>query len=314
MTGDRPPSSADGRFAPSPTGALHLGNLRTALLAWLFARSVGARFLLRMEDLDSARVRPGIAERQLDDLRAIGLDWDEPVVHQSGRLELSREGHCTARGRRASLRLLLHPCRDPRRLVGSARAAACVSGHLPQALARRADRARGLRRPPALRFRPHEARVAFDDALLGRYEAAVDDFVVRRGDGTPAYNLAVIIDDAAQGIGQVVRGADLADSTPRQLLLTRALGLAEPSFAHVPLVLGPDGARLAKRHGAVTLAERQAAGESPAAVRAWLAHSAGLAEANEDVDPHELVRRFDPARIPAEATRLEASVLSPARA
>ena len=314
MTGDRPPSSADGRFAPSPTGALHLGNLRTALLAWLFARSVGARFLLRMEDLDSARVRPGIAERQLDDLRAIGLDWDEPVVHQSGRLELSREAiaRLEADGR-------LYACFCTRAEIRAASSAP----HGPQpaypGTCRKLSRAERTAReasgrPPALRFRPHEARVAFDDALLGRYEAAVDDFVVRRGDGTPAYNLAVIIDDAAQGIGQVVRGADLADSTPRQLLLARALGLAEPSFAHVPLVLGPDGARLAKRHGAVTLAERQAAGESPAAVRAWLAHSAGFAEANEDVDPHELVRRFDPARIPAEATRLETSVLSPAPA
>ena len=250
-----------------------------------------------MEDLDSARVRPGIAERQLDELRAIGLDCDEPVVHQSGRLELSREAIA-----RLEADDLLYACFCTRAEIRAA--ASAPQGPQPaypgtcRELSRAERAAREASgRPPALRFRAHEARVAFDDGLLGRYEAAVDDFVVRRGDGTPAYNLAVIIDDAAQGIGQVVRGADLADSTPRQLLLARALGLGEPSYAHVPLILGPDGARLAKRHGAVTLAERQAAGESPAAVRAWLAHSAGLTE------PDELVRRFDPARIPREPTR-----------
>jgi glutamyl-tRNA synthetase len=127
----------------------------------------------------------------------------------------------------------------------------------------------------------------------------VDDFVVRRNDGTPAYQLAVVVDDDAQGIGEVVRGADLADSTPRQILLSRLLGLPEPVYVHVPLVLGPDGRRLAKRHGAVTLSDRS---EGPESVRAWMARSLGLAEAGEKPSLGDLLARFDPARLPREPT------------
>ena len=139
---------------------------------------------------------------------------------------------------------------------------------------------------------------------MGPSAGVADDFVVRRNDGAPAYNLAVVVDDAAQGVAEVVRGADLLDSTPRQLLLARLLGLPEPSHAHVPLVLGADGSRLAKRHGAVTLADRRALGETDAEVVAWLASSAGLAEPGETVSPAELVERFDPARIRREPTLL----------
>jgi glutamyl-tRNA synthetase len=152
-------------------------------------------------------------------------------------------------------------------------------------------------RPPALRLRANDERVAFRDRLLGDQEGVVDDFVLRRGDGTPAYNLAVVVDDAEQGVGEVVRGADLVESTPRQLLLARLLGVREPGHAHVPLVLGPDGARLAKRHGAVTLADRAALGESAADVVAWMAHSAGLAAPDERPSAADLVDRFDPGRI-----------------
>lgn len=303
-----------GRFAPSPTGPLHLGNLRTALLAWLFARSAGACFRVRMEDLDAGRVRAGMANAQLDDLRALGLDWDGPVVRQSERLELYRDA--VAQLEDAGL---VYPCFCTRAEVR----AAASAPHGPQraypgtcrelSKSERSARA-ATGRPPALRFRAADARIAFDDALLGPCEAAVDDFVVRRGDGTPAYNLAVVVDDAAQEIGQVVRGADLADSTPRQLLLARALGLTEPSYAHVPLVLGPDGSRLAKRHGAVTLADRMGHGESPDALRSWLASTVGLAEPGESVELGELVRRFDPSRLPREPTRLGAAQLMPAAA
>jgi len=127
----------------------------------------------------------------------------------------------------------------------------------------------------------------------------VDDFVVRRNDGTPSYQLAVVVDDAAQGIGEVVRGADLADSTPRQILLARLVGLSEPRYAHVPLVLGPDGRRLAKRHGAVTLSDR---GEGPDDVRAWMARTLGLARLGEKPSPDDLIARFDPERLPCEPT------------
>ena len=302
MAGER---NADGRLAPSPTGPLHVGNLRTALLAWLFARSAGARFLVRVEDLDRSRVRPGIEEAQLDDLRALGLEWDSPVVRQSERMELYAE---------AVSRLdddgLLYPCYCTRAEI---RAAASSAPHGISAADRypgtcreltkkeRADR-EAAGRPSALRVRAEGTSVAFEDRLLGPQEGEVDDFVVRCNDGAPAYQLAVVVDDADQGIGEVVRGADLADSTPRQLLLARLLDLPTPSYAHVPLVLGPDGRRLAKRHGAVTLAGRAASGEGPQEVLNWMARSLDLAEPEEPVPTDRLLGRFDPERLPREDT------------
>jgi glutamyl-tRNA synthetase len=244
----------NGRFAPSPTGTLHLGNLRTAMLAWLFARTAGSAFLVRMEDLDAGRVRPGVAEEQLADLAAIGIDWDGEVVFQSRRTALYED---------ALSRLDVYECFCTRAEI---RAAASVPhgpvGAYPGTCLRltEAERAekRASGRPPALRVRAGGARVAFEDRLHGHVEGVVDDFVVRRNDGAFAYNLAVVVDDAEQGVEEVVRGDDLLDSTPRQLFLARALGLAEPRHAHVPLVLGPDGQRLAKRHGAVTLRDMPA--------------------------------------------------------
>jgi glutamyl-tRNA synthetase len=294
----------DGRFAPSPSGPLHVGNLRTALLAWLFARSAGGRFLVRVEDLDRSRVRPGVEEAQLADLRAIGLDWDQPVVRQSGRMALYEEAIA---GLEAGD--LLYPCYCTRaeiRAAVSAPHGISAADRYPGTCRELTTRERREReasgRPPALRVRARGARVTFEDRLLGRYEAEVDDFVVRRNDGVPAYQLAVVVDDAAQGIGEVVRGADLLDSTPRQILLFRALDLRVPGYAHVPLVLGPDGRRLAKRHGAVTLADRTVLGEGPREVVAWMARSLGLAEPGETPTPTDLLARFDPARLPPETT------------
>ena len=296
---------ADGRFAPSPTGSLHLGNLRTALLAWLFARSAGTRFLVRVEDLDRSRVRPDVEEAQLADLRAIGLDWDGLVVRQSERIPLYEEaiarldsdGHlypcyCTRAEIRASVSAP-HGIPAADRYPGTCRKLTATE---------RAER-EATGRPPALRVRAEGARVAFEDRLLGRHEEEVDDFVVRRNDGAPAYQLAVTVDDAAQEIGEVVRGADLVDSTPRQLLLAYLLGLpVAPRYAHVPLVLGPDGRRLAKRHGAVTLAERSLLGEEPGEILGWMARSLGLAELGEAPTPADLLARFAPDRLPLEPT------------
>jgi glutamyl-tRNA synthetase len=281
----------NGRFAPSPTGVLHLGNLRTALLAWLFARSAGSRFVVRMEDLDQGRSRAAFVDEQLGDLAAIGLDWDGEVVFQSAR---------GARYEAALARLPVYECFCTRAEIREA--ASAPHGPLPEGAypgtcrsltaAQRAER-RAAGRVPALRVRAEGARVGFVDRLLGSYAGVVDDFVVRRGDGGFAYNLAVVVDDADQGIGEVVRGADLIDSTPRQLWLARALGLPEPSFAHVPLVLGPDGSRLAKRHGAVTLRDVDAGD----AVR-WMGASLGLPGAT----PREMLAGFDPAALPREPT------------
>jgi glutamyl-tRNA synthetase len=286
----------DGRFAPSPTGELHVGNLRTALLAWLFARSQDARFLMRVEDLDAGRVRRHFEASQLADLRAIGIDWDGAVVRQSERQELYAQALASldADG-------LLYRCWCTRAEIREAASAA--HGPLPEGAypgtcreltaAEVAEREASAR-PPAWRVRAGGAAVTFADRICGQFTGVVDDFVVRRNDGAYAYNLAVVVDDAEQGIGEVVRGADLLDSTPRQLWLGERLGVPASRHAHVPLVLGPDGARLAKRHGAVTLAGRAALGQSPADVRRELLAPFGLGDC---VTMQELVEAFDPDRI-----------------
>lgn len=284
-----------GRFAPSPTGRLHLGNLRTAVLAWLYARGDGARFLLRFEDLDTAAVRPEHYGTQVDDLVALGIDWDEPAISQSDHLDRYREA--LARLQSADL---VYPCFCSRREIREAASAPNrphAGHHYPGTCAeldtaRRARR--GRERPAALRVRGHGARVEIVDELLGPIGLEVDDFVVQRNDGTPAYHLAVVVDDAAQGIEEVVRGADLAESACRQQLLYRLLELDPlPRYVHVPLMLAANGDRLAKRHGAVTLDDRRRRGESPAEVLGFLASSVGLAEPGEPVTPAALLDRFD---------------------
>ena len=301
-------SGRDGRFAPSPSGALHLGNLRTALLAWLFARKAGARFLVRVEDLDPGRSRREHEQRQLHDLAAIGLDWDGPVVRQSERRERHREAlaQLEAAGR-------VYPCWCTRAEVREAASAA--HGPLPEGAypgtcrrltaAQRAEREASGRRP-ALRLDAGAERIAFEDRIHGRVEAVVDDLVLWRNDDTPAYNLAVVVDDGDQEIGEVVRGDDLLETTPRQLLVQRLLGLPQPSYAHVPLVLGPDGRRLAKRHGAVTLADlEEQRGWTPADARAWIARSLGLARDDEPAEaltPALLEARFSVRALPREPT------------
>jgi glutamyl-tRNA synthetase len=297
-----PNRERDGRFAPSPTGPLHLGSLRTALVAWLFARSQSARFLVRIEDLDPQRSRPEFERRQLDDLRALGLDWDEPPVRQSERSALYEAAlaRLEAQGR-------LYPCfctRAEIREAASAPHGALLEGSYPgtcRALGEaERERRRAGGRPWALRVRADSERVEFDDRLRGRCGAVVDDFVVRRADGVPAYQLAVVVDDTAQGVGEVVRGADLVDSTPRQILLARLLGLPVPGYAHVPLVFGADGTRLAKRSRPPALSDRN---EPPAATLALLAHTLGLALDRDRVRrPAELLAEFDPERLPRESS------------
>jgi glutamyl-tRNA synthetase len=308
---------ADGRFAPSPTGDLHLGNLRTALLAWLFARSRGGRFLIRMEDLDAASVRDPYYTRQPADLEALGLDWDGDIVRQSDRLDVYREAiaRLDAAGE-------TYPCYCTRREI--AEAVSAPHGPLPDGAYpgtcrrltawQRAER-EAAGRTPALRLRGDGIRVSFVDAVRGPFEGLVDDVVIRRNDGTPAYNLAVVVDDVDQGVDEVVRGDDLLSSTPRQLHIADRLGLRPPAYAHVPLVMAPDGSRLAKRHGAVTLADRRARGESPADVAGWLAASAGALDQAAPLSPanlRTLATTFDPARLHRSPTVLTTREAEPA--
>ncbi|OJU95868.1 MAG: tRNA glutamyl-Q(34) synthetase GluQRS [Solirubrobacterales bacterium 67-14] len=273
---DRDPGRAAGRYAPSPTGRLHLGNLRTALLAWRSARERGAPFLLRIEDVDSGRSREEWVEVQLEELRQIGIDWDGEPVRQSARHELYREALAKLEGED-----LLYECFCTRAEIREA--ASAPHGELPEGAypgtcrdlteAEREER-RADGRPPALRVRAAGARVGFEDHVCGRVEKTLDDFVVRRNDGDFAYNLAVTVDDAEQRVGEVVRGADLLDTTPRQLWLYDRLGIDAPDrFSHVPLMLGEDGERLAKRHGAITLEERIEAGQSAEQIRRELLDS-----------------------------------------
>ncbi|QGF25291.1 tRNA glutamyl-Q(34) synthetase GluQRS [Raineyella fluvialis] len=288
-----------GRFAPSPTSDLHLGNLRTALLAWLFARHTGRRFLVRIEDLDTARVAhdPAVARRQLADLRAIGVDCDGDVLRQSERLEAYADAVT-----RLSEDPGTYPCFCTRREIAEAVSAPhAPPGAYPgtcRHLTTVERAARGSQRNPALRVRGGDVVVEVVDEFAGPIRGPVDDFVLRRNDGAYAYNLAVVVDDVAQGVDQVVRGDDLLTSSPRQAWLTERLGGRVPHYAHVPLVVNAQGRRLAKRDGAVTLAALTARGVDGAAVRSLLAASLGLAEAGEPVTMTDLLARFDPAALP----------------
>ncbi|HEX4107330.1 MAG TPA: tRNA glutamyl-Q(34) synthetase GluQRS [Solirubrobacteraceae bacterium] len=295
----------DGRFAPSPSGPLHVGNLRTALLAWCFARhNPRARFLVRVEDLDPARSRREHERGQLEDLRALGLDWDEdPPVRQSERTGLYREAF-----QRLERDDAVYPCWCTRKEIREAASAPHRgAGAYPGTCRRLSARERAAKersgRPTAWRLDARRQPVTFIDALHGEQHGTPDDFVVWRGDGVAAYNLAVVVDDAEQRIEQVVRGDDLLEGTPRQVLLAERLGLKAPRYAHVPLVLGPDGRRLAKRHGAVTLADLRAKDVTIEQILAWMAHTSALSAADEPYTPPlALATRLDPDRLSREPT------------
>lgn len=286
-----------GRLAPSPTGAQHVGNARTYLIAWLSARSRGAEVALRIEDIDSPRIKPGAAEAILDDLRWLGLDWDgEPVV-QTRRLPLYEE--TLARLREMEL---VYPCTCTRSDVSHAASAPHAEHEGPvypgTCSHRRAADAEVLARagqPFAWRFRVTDSP-AFNDEFRGPtaldIRAIGGDFVVWKSAGTPAYQLAVVVDDADMGITEVIRGDDLVPSTPRQLLLYRALGRPAPRFAHVPLVVGPDGRRLAKRHGDTRLSALRSEGVRPEALVGLLAWSCGWLPQPEPVAAADLLPRF----------------------
>jgi len=296
-----------GRFAPSPTGTLHVGNLRTALLAWLGAHSKRGEMLVRVEDLDRHTSGPEHERSQLVDLRRLGLDFPEPVIRQSERFALYEEAiadlasrgltydcWCSRREIREAVAAPNERSADERSSGAGAPELAYPGTCRNLSRAQRRDREESGRRP-ALRLRADGEAITFHDLVRGETTGTVDDVVLRRNDGVPAYNLAVVIDDAAQRVEQVVRGDDIASSTPRQIHLQRLLGLPTPEYAHVPLVLGGDGERLAKRHGAVTLDDLATLGIAPAVVRDELLCSVGL---SAGVDLDASARAFDWRLVP----------------
>jgi glutamyl-tRNA synthetase len=272
-----------GRLAPSPTGAQHVGNARTYLIAWLSARSQGGRLILRMEDIDSPRVRPGAAAQAIDDLRWLGLDWDAGPIVQSQRLP-----HYQAALAQLQAAELVYPCTCTRGDIERAASAPHLDHEGPAypgtcASRRVADAAEltKLGRTFAWRFRAQPGVQQFRDLCRGPTEVPAElggDFVVWKSAGTPAYQLAVVVDDGKMGVTEVIRGDDLVPSTPRQLQLYAALGLEPPKLAHVPLVVGPDGRRLAKRHGDTRLATLRERGITAEALLGLLAWSCGWLE------------------------------------
>ncbi len=294
-----------GRYAPSPTGLIHLGNALAALAAWLSARAQGGAFLWRLEDLDGPRVAPGMAEAAERDLAWLGLDWDEGGG-RGGPHAPYRQSERAAFYEAALARLAaadrLFPCARSRKdLAGAASAPHGPGGAPYPARLRPADLPSGwyaALRPgaAALRFKVDAAPVHFTDRVFGRIAERVDrtvgDFVLRRRDGCYAYQLAVTVDDLAMGVTEVVRGADLLDSTARQAQLIRALGAEPPAYAHVPLVLGPDGAKLSKRDNGLALGSLREAGARPEQVTGYLAWMLGLLEQPRACTPAELAPGF----------------------
>lgn len=292
------------RFAPSPTGYLHVGGARTALFNWLFARHEGGVFILRVEDTDVERNRPELVEGILRDLRWLGLDWDEGPYFQSQRLPLYREVAERLLAAGYAYLCFCSPSRarpgddstdEPESEISPAAASArCpCRGLAPQQAAER--RARG--QPAAIRFAvPAEGTITFEDAVFGQRAVAcsdLEDFVLLRSNGLPTYQLGAVVDDIAMGITHVIRGADHLSNTPKQILLYRALGAPLPVFAHVPLILGPDRSRLSKRHGATSVGAYAEEGFLPEAFRNFLAllgWSPG--DDTEFLRTEELIRRF----------------------
>jgi glutamyl-tRNA synthetase len=295
--------SVRGRYAPSPTGELHLGNASTALLAWLSIRSRGGTFVMRVEDLDRNRSRPELAAQALDDLAWLGLDWDEGPFEQ-----WSRRGDYVRVFERLRAADRVYPCFCTRRDI----AAAASAPQEPGEMRRYPGTCRGIpagdaaarvaaNEQHAWRFAVgSEVGPAFEDRVHGVWgtgRKAPGDFVVHRADGVPAYQLAVVVDDAAMQIDEVVRGDDLLSSTPAQLLLYEALGLEPPVFGHVPLLIGPDGARLSKRHAGLTLRELRQAGYASEQLVGRLAHLLGLRADPAPLPARQLVEGFDLGRV-----------------
>ncbi len=290
-----------GRFAPSPSGRMHMGNLWSCLLAWLSARSVGGRMVLRLEDLDPDRCRQEHCDQIMRDLEWLGLDWDGVPVYQSQRTELYRQAF-----QRLGQQGLIYPCFCTRaeRLAASAPhrsdGTAVYDGRC-RSLSLEEREALSQTRRPAWRVRVPEKAVAFRDLLQGDHKEDLrqdcGDFILRRSDGVFAYQLAVVVDDADMGVTQVVRGSDLLSSTPRQIWLQDQLGLPHPEHGHLPLLLAPDGRRLAKRDRDLELGQLQRQYPAPELI-GQLAHAARLIDRPEAVSPLELLPLFSWEKLP----------------
>jgi glutamyl-tRNA synthetase len=301
-----------GRFAPSPTGDLHLGSAAAALVAWLRARAAGGTFVLRVEDIDGPRLVAGSEQRQLDDLRWLGIDWDEgPDVggphapYRQSQRSQRYEAALAALERQG--RVFRCDCsRSEIARIASAPHAGDDGPRYPGTCRRFGMDERPWRRPPAIRFAVGPGPVTVDDLWQGRVvqdvSAEVGDFVLRRGDGLWSYQLACVVDDVAMEISEVVRGADLLSSAPRQVLLAHALGGEPPGFAHLPLVVTTDGSRLAKRGGGTTLREWRDAGRTADRLIGLLARTLGLRTIAAPLTARELLREFDAATLPGRAT------------
>ena len=290
-----------GRFAPSPSGRMHLGNLWSCLLAWLAARSTGGGMVLRLEDLDPDRCRKEYCDQVMRDLEWLGLDWDGQPVYQSRRSDLYAQAFYALEEQG-----LLYPCYCTRaqRLAASAPHRSdgiqVYDGRCRSLTAEEREELNRIRRP-AWRIQVPQQDIQFEDLLQGpcREDLARDcgDFILRRSDGVYAYQLAVVVDDGAMGVTQVVRGSDLLSSTPRQLWLQEKLGLPHPEYGHVPLLLSPDGRRLAKRDRDLELGMLQERYSAPELV-GILAHAAGLIPEAAPVTPHQLLPLFSWEKLP----------------
>ena len=292
-----------GRFAPSPSGRMHMGNLWSCLLAWLSARSAGGGMVLRLEDLDPERCRQAYCDQVMRDLEWLGLDWDGAPVYQSRRTEQYRQAF-----QKLEQQGVIYPCFCTRaeRLAASAPhrsdGAAVYDGRCANLTAEE-QRELSQTRRPAWRVRVPEQEIAFIDLLQGGFgeNLARDcgDFILRRSDGVYAYQLAVVVDDAAMGVTQVVRGSDLLSSTPRQLWLQDRLGLPHPEYGHLPLLLAPDGRRLAKRDRDLELGRLQEEFTASELV-GRLAFAAGLTDRPDPMTPRELIPFFSWEKLPKE--------------
>jgi glutamyl-tRNA synthetase len=313
MTSGKPTPPVVGRFAPSPSGPMHLGNARTALLAWLDVRARGGSMLLRIEDLDRERCQPQHVELVRRDLAWLGLDWDAETPAQS-----LRDDAYSAAVDRLAADALIYPCFCSRRDRAAASAPhgggeAVYPGTCRGVGQQQRDERAAEGRRPALRVMLPDSIVSVADrvseGISQRLAADVGDIIVRRSDGLYAYQLAVVVDDAADGVTDVVRGDDLLASAPRQVALQQLLELPTPTYAHVPLVLGADGVRLAKRHGAVSLAELRERGITAQQVVGRLAEVSGLGDGGP-LSAADLVEGFRLDRVSNVAARLEPGVLA----